>query len=186
MGYSPSWEPKRSSSSEEIAHFLWNLNVHYLIHKFSPHVLILSRMTPIHGFPSRFLKMHFNIILPCMPRSSKWSLCLSSSHQNRMHTPLVSHMFYWTNIVYLWGIKSPRSIGFNPRAVRVKLKLEKLTWNRFFGAFVFSVPIIIPLVFLIHSWWALGSLEDAFHRRTVSTTTDRGNSGLVHRAFWTN
>jgi hypothetical protein len=36
-------------------------------------------------------KIYFNIILPSMPRSSKWSLSLRSPHQNPACTCPVSH-----------------------------------------------------------------------------------------------
>jgi hypothetical protein len=39
-----------------------------------PHVLTLSQINPIHALPSYILTIHLNIILPSMPRSSKWSL----------------------------------------------------------------------------------------------------------------
>jgi len=38
--------------------------------------------------PSHFLKMHFNIILPSMPRSSKWFISHRFTHQNPVYTSL--------------------------------------------------------------------------------------------------
>jgi hypothetical protein len=38
--------------------------------------------------------MHFNIILPSMPRSSEWSLLFSISVQNFVHIPHISHVCY--------------------------------------------------------------------------------------------
>jgi hypothetical protein len=48
MQQSPSWEANRFAASQEIPRILWNLNVHYRIHKFSPTVSILSHLNLVH------------------------------------------------------------------------------------------------------------------------------------------
>ena len=52
---------------------------------------ILSLINPIHACPSQFLNIHFNIFLPPMPRSSKYSLSLRSVYQHTACTSPVSH-----------------------------------------------------------------------------------------------
>ena len=72
---SPSWEAYSSSASQEIPHILWKPKVHYQVYKSPPLVCILSHINPGH-FPYYTLKVHINIILPSMPRSTK---CFSPS-----------------------------------------------------------------------------------------------------------
>jgi hypothetical protein len=50
MQHSPSSEANTSLASQQIPCFLWNLNVHYRIHKSRSTVSILSQNNPIHAF----------------------------------------------------------------------------------------------------------------------------------------
>jgi len=68
-------EADSSSASQEIPCLLLNprfISVHNL-----PLVPIISQKNPVHTLPSYFFQIHFSIILPLMPRSSKCSFSLS-------------------------------------------------------------------------------------------------------------
>ena len=73
----------------ECIYWLIQSPVYYRIHKrTSPS---LSSARSIHSAsPSYFLKIRFNIILPCMPVPSKWSLPLRFPHQNPVRTSPLS------------------------------------------------------------------------------------------------
>jgi len=58
-----------SSPSQEIPRILWSPKFQYHIHKNPSLLLILSQTNPIH-VQCYFLRIHFNIILPCTPRFS--------------------------------------------------------------------------------------------------------------------
>jgi len=88
MEQSPS-EANLFSARQEIPLILWNLNVHYRIHKCPPPVLILKQIDPIHAPISHLLKINPNIILPSTPGSSRWSFSLWIPHKT-LYTPLLS------------------------------------------------------------------------------------------------
>jgi hypothetical protein len=70
MQQSPSREANRFAASQEIPRILWNPKVQYGI-KWPPPVPFLSQLDPIHTQTSHILKIHFNIIIPATPWSTK-------------------------------------------------------------------------------------------------------------------
>jgi len=112
MQQSPSWEANMSSASQEIPRILRNPGVHYRIHRNQPPILILGQMNSVHPLPLRFFKIHFNIILPYTPKSSKSSPSLKPSQPypvcisplpHTCYTPMMSSIFiHHPNNVWCW------------------------------------------------------------------------------------
>jgi len=71
MEQNPSRQANSRSASQEIHSRLWNPKIHYSVHKSQPLVPVLIQMNRIQSIPSHIFKIHFNIILPSMPRFSK-------------------------------------------------------------------------------------------------------------------
>jgi len=69
------------SSSQDIFHLLWNLKTHYYVHKILLLDPTLSQTCLVHIIILYFFMLHFNVILPSVTRSSRWSLLFRFLHK---------------------------------------------------------------------------------------------------------
>jgi hypothetical protein len=66
----PVWEAASRSTTQEFPNVLWNPKIHYRAHKSPRLVPSPSHINPVYIIPFYVIKIHFNIILPPMIRSS--------------------------------------------------------------------------------------------------------------------
>lgn len=83
-----SWQGDNRSARQEISRLSWISKIYYLVHNNPPSVLSLSCKYSMHR-STIFLATYFNIILPPLSRSSKFSLPFRSSDKNFV---FISHL----------------------------------------------------------------------------------------------
>jgi len=92
MEQSPFSEAKSHTSCQKIPRLLWNPKVHYNVQTARHWTLSCAKCIKSTIFHPISPKIHSNIILPCMPRSSDWYFPLRFSNQNTVYTFLTSLM----------------------------------------------------------------------------------------------
>jgi len=93
-----------------IPRILWNPKVHYRIHNSPPPVPIRSQLHPVHVPTSHFLKVHFNIIFPSTPGSSKWFFLSRSQRKPCIHHSC-SHMSHMSRPPHSTRFDHPNNTG---------------------------------------------------------------------------
>ena len=81
--------------------------------------LSLSRADQSMPPPSHFLKVHFNIILPSTPRSSKLSLSLGFPHQHPICTSPLPHTIYMPLPSHSSSFDHPNNIWWEIQIIKL-------------------------------------------------------------------
>jgi hypothetical protein len=83
------------TTSQEISCLLRNPKVHNCVDNSPPLDSILKQKNPVHIFPTCFSKIHSNIILPSLPRSSQCSsIQVPPPPKKKLLAFLISHACY--------------------------------------------------------------------------------------------
>jgi hypothetical protein len=88
---------EQSHSWKANSRHFWKLKVYYHVHNSVSFVPIVNHIKSFEVLPSYFVKVHFNIILPSMQRSSKWSPAFRPSHQSPVCVSVFRHACYITS-----------------------------------------------------------------------------------------
>ena len=127
---------------------LWNLNVHYSIRNSPPPVPNLNHRNAVHASPSHFLNIHFNIILPSMPRPSKLPLSLRCPQPNPVRRYPASHTCRICNI--LKHCCRVRRFCFSPNT---QAGLPRIVGRpRLFFQYIRSYPSYLEAVPVFATW----------------------------------
>ena len=81
---------------KKIPYNLWYLKLHH-VHKRPPLVSSLTQMNPTHALPTYIFKIHFNTVISCRPKFSKWSLFFKLPHRSLESISLLHHVCHMSH-----------------------------------------------------------------------------------------
>ena len=113
---------------QDVSHTLQNPRIHYHVHIKSPIFHDLSKMNPIHTFPSYFLKVSFNIIFPCKTKSFKRTLPLGVSTPQKIYMPSPFISLHFKPLYIHFSLFS------HPENICRRINLTKLFFMHFYPA----------------------------------------------------
>jgi hypothetical protein len=71
------------------------------VYKSPPLAPILNQINPVHNLPPYFRKIHSNVMLPSLPRSSEWSLPFKYSYKKLVRVPITPMRSTWPSHLIL-------------------------------------------------------------------------------------
>jgi hypothetical protein len=121
-------------SSQETPSLSWNLKVHHRVYNSLPLIPILGLMNSVHTIPQQSFKIHFNIILLSMPRSSKSSLLFTFCNQNFVCISYLSHAsthLILFDLIILLTFEAPHYVqpSLTSPLLGPNIHLSTLFWN---------------------------------------------------------
>jgi hypothetical protein len=119
MEQGPSWEANRFSASQKIPRILWNPKVYCRTYTCPPPVPVLSQLDQVHTPTTYFPKVHFNIIFPSTPGSSKLSLFLRFFHQNPLYIFYLHHTRYMPRPTHSSRFYYPKNVGWGLQIIKL-------------------------------------------------------------------
>jgi len=122
------------------------------------------RSRPSHTF--HFLKIHFNIILPSKPGSSKRHHSLRFSHQNPAHTSPLLHTCYITCPFILLDLITRTILGKEYSSLCFSLNMKDQVLHQYGTTNKIIVPYILSLCFSIANWKKDSAPNDSKHSLT--------------------
>jgi len=138
MEHSLSLDASIHSSSQKIPHHLWNLKVHFRVHKSPLLIHILSQIHPVHNFSTPFLKILYNITLPST--SSFASDLFPSGFPTKIFYAFLSHTYY---------VSLPSYPSWFDGSYNICISIERVSdILRIVNIFVCSVPTNVAFIYM--------------------------------------
>jgi hypothetical protein len=120
----------QSLTLSRIRCFLWNPKIYYRVYKNSPLGPMLSQPNPVRPIDPYLPKVHLNVILPLMPRSSQWSLPFGSPNRTPVNTSPLPHVCHMSHPPHSPWCNHPNNIRWRIQDVK-SIIIQFCPWSVF-------------------------------------------------------